>query len=593
MALGQIVISLVWLLLSSPPVFAVGGSVAGLALPNSCGDEVFSVMPSAANTKTNTTRIYARTRVVADMQVRYSTFVNGPWTTRPAQTTTANALTVFDLPSLTPDTRYYYRVDCRLPAAGGTTPPWQSLPLQTFKTLGTAGTPKTFTDVVTADPHWVPALKDYFNCRADGTNLTPALSRGDDWNETSRANREPREKAQRSMIQIGNLHPTNYFDLGDFYHTHSSGGSNDCVESNVALGSGPAAVASTVQSRIQFALSEIYPARAQSTFWLVRGNHDNSWGPNVNLSSSASSNATCNHNNADSALSIAQQDAHVPNANIAYPAVAQGADSGGSNYDEKAAFFAFNQAQVTYIAVNEYHYTCETPGSGGATVACDSTTGLPNSHDDWTIGAIQRAWIDNMDAGESDSLALGDVVVVMSHHPFGGTTTDIPNPGRSNCYYYGRAHPYGTVDGNLGSDWLGEEEWLHDKMAAWAASGKTVIRLYGHDHRFGWLSSRDNVHYFVVGQPGLGTSNWLSGVINLHQYKIDFDVDPQDGVLDWEVPSSQFYAPKSTDFDFTGFVKLNYYADNATKVRLEWADSEGSARWVYDIDVGNLSRLSP
>ena len=64
-------------------------------------------------------------------------------------------------------------------------------------------------------------------------------------------------------------------------------------------------------------------------------------------------------------------------------------------------------------------------------------------------------------------------------------------------------------------------------------------------------------------------------------------------MLDWEVPSSQFYAPKSTDFDFTGFVKLNYYADNATKVRLEWADSEGSARWVYDIDVGNLSRLSP
>jgi len=581
---------------------AIGGSVVGAAIPNGCGDEVFHVSPSAANTKTDSTTIYARTRTIADLRVRYGEEENADtaWTVTGTTTTTANALTQITLPSLTQNTRYYYRVDCRLPASGGQTPPWRSLPLQTFKTLGTAGTPRTFTDVVTADPHWVPALGDFFNCRNPGTKLTFALAVGDPWGEMTAANRLGLEKAQIAMSEIGSIRPVNYFDLGDFYHTHRA--KDDCFENNLPLYTQPwstnnddywADTNALADIRMQFALDQIKPARAQSTFWLVRGNHDNSWGPNVTALAATSSTASCGHSINDSAISIARQDTNLPNHNNAYPALAQGATSGGANYDEKAAFYAFNQAQVTYIAVNEYHYACENPGASGNTVSCASL-GLPDDVDDWTIGAIQRAWLDNMDAGNPSSLELGDVVVVMSHHPFGGHTNGTPGVS-GNCYFYGRAHPYATTTGQAGDDWLGEEEWLHDKMKTWAASGKTVIRLYGHDHRFGFLGTRENVHYFVLGQPGNDGSNWTGGTVSgfSHDYMVDFDVAPTDTVLDWEVSTSDYYAPKEGDEDFWGFLTLNYDAAAATSVNLKWHTWYGSDAWVYQLTPTSVTRISP
>lgn len=532
------------LVLLAGPAYAIGDfQIANL---NGCGTEEFFVHEGASNTTPTTAVIAAMPKSSMDLRVAYGTDPLGPWTNTSATAATGETLTEFTLPSLTAGTRYYYFLECR--TTGAST--WRRRPQGTFKTAYATSTVAEFMDAVVADSHQVVTWIDDEDC---ATSSDPGA-----------------ELIDKTYRKLARLMPDTVTELGDTYHFHCNGCSpNACTWRGDALGSQSVAVLTEADGRVRNGLYNQRHMRRNTSYRYKQGNHDGAlFGEGATIS---------RHNTAQATNAHAATQSHVVNANDTFPH--------GQADAEDGYYWHERSGQVSRVYLDEYIHTCEE----GQT--CDNGD-LPDEADDWTLGLAQKAFLDALD----DSPAtLGDVVLVYSHHPFG--TCPFSNP-----YAYGRFGPKMTTDTNVGSDWLGPEEYVHDVMASWAASGKTVIRLVGHDHRFGWIASREGVHYFVVGQPGGTTTAWADG--DGGEYEECWDVDG-DGTADFLQATSAYYSPLPDGYtgvashDYGGYLTLGYSSVNSTLVELKWwGTSSDDAQddqntFFYTVDKSVLTRVLP
>ena len=124
------------------------------------------------------------------------------------------------------------------------------------------------------------------------------------------------------LANVANEPAVNLFDLGDTWHTHIDSGGSTCTETgvwatsdccwfeNTELGSKSANDVDEAEIRIRWALHNFSHVARRITYWLKRGNHDNSFG---------SSPSTCQHTGVDIVVSLQAQEDNLPNPNDVYP----------------------------------------------------------------------------------------------------------------------------------------------------------------------------------------------------------------------------------------------------------------------------------
>lgn len=372
---------------------------------------------------------------------------------------------------------------------------------------------------------------------------------------------------------IAALRPALHIEDGDTFSTHCQSCATSCTFNGKASGTASATIASEADSRIQHGLHDQRAARRSSAYAFRPGNHEGfDYGAGSTL---------CSHDTPTGTVGQTSILKNMTNANDTFP-------HGGVDAED-GHYYHHPDGQVSRIFLDEYAYAC-TEGE-----TC--TNGLlPDGPEDWTIGTGQKAWLSSPGLIAS----LGNIVVVTSHHAFAGC------PGGSNCYgNYGRIGPLSTTDGLLGSDWNGPEEWLHDWMAARVAEGRTLVRIYGHDHKFGYITTREGVHYFVVGSPGGDSTGWVAASENFYGDCWDVDADGS-RIPDYVDPFSIYYAPvpaawaAEEDGDgFYGFLQLKYTASNSTSVELHWWGGTvvlpytHTPRFSYTLDGSTITRSAP
>lgn len=481
-----------------------------------------------------------------DLRVRYGTTPLGPWTTTTPVSAPAGVLSQITLSPLTPGQRYFYHLDCRRTPSG----PWLQRPLGSF--VAARSSDGTFVHAYTADPHIGQSHIVDTEC---GSYHDPEV-----------------DLTTRTYANIAALRPSLWLELGDITTMHctqcdgnAGDGDGECTLEGVRTGFRSADTFDEASVRVRLAKRIQADARRQATYVPKQGNHDSRlFGGPTDL---------CGHYER---AGIAADDgwlANFPNPNDVHPHGVH-----GSGDPENGIYWHQRDGQASNVFVDEYAYAC-TEG-----VSC--TGGLPDDPGDWTIGVNQKAWLSWLVANPS---VLGDVVVVNSHHGF--------LSGRNACYEYGRVGPLVTVDGLLGSAWNGPEEWMHQNFyKPLLALGKTVIRLTGHDHRFGFITTRDGIHYFTIGQPGTFVAGWLTG--SPDRYTSFWDVDG-DTVADWNQVASPYYGPQIGGIDFNGHMTIEYDAANPDLAMLRWWSSNldlslnNVNTFTYRLELGVNTRITP
>ena len=483
----------------------------------SCGISQFRVAEGFANATPSGAVLNFIPRVDMDVRVSYGPSPGGPWTTMTATTGTAETMKEITVPA-SEGAHVWVRLECK---ASGTSV-WGERPLAHFQARYASTTDASWTDIMTADPHGLPRWIDTED-RNCGT-----------------VKQENSDESTRTYGKIAARRPMNWFELGDQAHTHCLAPACDQVCSlpgfSADLDTGSTASADTLAEalpRQYLTLEFVSAARRQTNYERKAGNHE---GRLFGMGITAPA-ISCQHNDAIGQAAEDSWLATTPNPNDVWP---HGVDG------DRGHFWHERNGQASYIFLDEYVYACESPAS------C-AVNGLPDSPDDWTLGATQRAWLSSLDT------ETGDVIVVMMHHPPASCNSE-------TCYLYGRWGP-GAREGFLQSgDFNGDLQFMVDWAAARVLEGKTVLFVFGHDHHFVYGGTYQGVHFFVLGMPGNNTTNW---VVSDAEYRDCWDTDG-DGTPEYEDPSSPLYAPQPGDADFGGYATLDFSSSAPGTVMLTW-----------------------
>jgi hypothetical protein len=138
--------------------------------------------------------------------------------------------------------------------------------------------------------------------------------------------------------------------------------------------------------------------------------------------------------------------------------------AGSSNQD----YYAFTWGDALMVVLNVMTYTPTAHLLG-------LKPGLP---DDWTLGADQRAWLEQTLASASSKWRF-----LFIHHTVGGAAGDADNSA------------YGRGGGRAAR--VGEQSVIHDMMLKYGVQ----IFFYGHDHVFTDMTV-DGIHYTLPGSAG-------------------------------------------------------------------------------------------